>query len=73
MSSNDPIKPAESNIIKAFVQKDLDLFLVLFNPAAEGARPNFKTIDGGDAIFTDNMTGFDINGESDLDLQYSLT
>lgn len=66
------LHPAASNITEAFVQSDLDLFLELFNPSAEGARPNFKSVDGGDVIFRDNMTGFEINGESDLDLQYSL-
>lgn len=55
--------------MQAYVQRDLDIFLATFNPPASGSLPDFKSIDGGDAILSGNFTGFDVNGESDLDLQ----
>lgn len=50
---------------------DLDLFFKNFTPKAVGERPILDSIDGG--IVQQNYTGFDFNGESDLDLEYGMS
>jgi tripeptidyl-peptidase-1 len=56
---------------QSYTQSDLDLFLNLFNPGANGTKPVIYFIDG--AVFDTVDTGFSINGESNLDLQYAIS
>jgi tripeptidyl-peptidase-1 len=53
----------------SYIQSDLDLFFSAYNPNATGTKPVIYFIDG--AVF-DTNTGFSINGESDLDLEYAI-
>ncbi|KAG0150615.1 hypothetical protein CROQUDRAFT_38046 [Cronartium quercuum f. sp. fusiforme G11] len=55
---------------QSVLYSDLDLFFSNFSPKTKGARPNLVPIDGGtvDQINQD----FGLNGESNLDLQYSM-
>ena len=41
-----------------------------FSPSQVGTKPILISIDGG--VDQTNQTGFDFNGESDLDLQYAF-
>ncbi|KAF7318269.1 Subtilisin-like protein [Mycena chlorophos] len=59
---------------QAYVPSDLDHFAANFSPALVGVRPAFVSIDGGSidgAAF--GASGFDYNGESNLDLEYAMT
>ncbi|VDC01711.1 unnamed protein product [Peniophora sp. CBMAI 1063] len=56
---------------QAFLAGDLDLFFGNFSPSQVGVRPNLISIDGGVAQTTNQS--FDFNGESDLDLEYSMS
>lgn len=56
---------------QAFLAGDLDLFFGNFSPSQVGVRPTAVLIDGAVVQTTDQ--GFDFNGESDLDLQYSMS
>ncbi|KAI1788899.1 subtilisin-like protein [Ganoderma leucocontextum] len=55
---------------QAFLQSDLDMFFANFSPSQVGTEPILIAIDGGVAQTQD--TGFNFNGESDLDLQYGF-
>jgi len=56
---------------QAYVPTDLDMFFGNFSPAQIGERPYMVSIDGG--FVQSNQTGFDYNGESNLDIQYSMS
>ncbi|EME50290.1 hypothetical protein DOTSEDRAFT_68978 [Dothistroma septosporum NZE10] len=56
---------------QAYVPSDLDLFFNNFSTKQVGQRPTLDSIDGGYA--QQNLTGFDYNGESNLDLEYAMT
>lgn len=56
---------------QAYVATDMDMFFEEFSPTQVGERPIMVSIDGG--FVQTNQTGFDYNGESNLDLQYSMT
>ena len=55
---------------QAYVPSDLDLFFKNFSTSQIGERPVLNSIDGG-TIDVDG-SGFDYNGESNLDLQYAM-
>ncbi|TBU55600.1 subtilisin-like protein [Dichomitus squalens] len=55
---------------QAYVPSDLDLFFKNFSSSQIGQRPVLNSIDGG-TIDVDG-SGFDYNGESNLDLQYAM-
>ncbi|KAF8576122.1 subtilisin-like protein [Ramaria rubella] len=55
---------------QAFLQSDLDLFFRNFSPSIEIKTPKLISIDGGVAQTTNQS--FDLNGESNLDLQYGM-
>ncbi|KAH9932747.1 subtilisin-like protein [Epithele typhae] len=55
---------------QAFLQSDLDMFFANFSPSQVGTAPQLISIDGG--VDQTQMTGFNFNGESDLDLQYAF-
>ena len=56
---------------QAYVPSDLDLFFRNFSTQQVGQRPIFDSIDGG---FLDNDTmSFNVNGESNLDLEYAMS
>ncbi|RPD56645.1 subtilisin-like protein [Lentinus tigrinus ALCF2SS1-7] len=55
---------------QAFLQSDLDMFFANFSPSQVGTKPILISIDGG--VDQTNDTGFNFNGESDLDLQYAF-
>lgn len=55
---------------QSYIPSDLDLFFKNFVPNLVGSRPKLESIDGGMLQF--NMTGFDYNGESNLDLEYAM-
>ncbi|KAG6829789.1 hypothetical protein H0H92_003444 [Tricholoma furcatifolium] len=55
---------------QAFLQGDLDLFFRNFSPSLVGVSPKIVLIDG--AIVQTTNQSFDFNGESDLDLEYSM-
>ncbi|KDQ18022.1 hypothetical protein BOTBODRAFT_171713 [Botryobasidium botryosum FD-172 SS1] len=54
----------------AYVPSDLDLFAKNFSRDLIGVRPKLVSIDGG--TLQTNLTGFDYNAESNLDLQYAI-
>ncbi|KDQ07914.1 hypothetical protein BOTBODRAFT_166414 [Botryobasidium botryosum FD-172 SS1] len=54
----------------SYLPSDLDQFAAIYAPNAVGYRPKLRSIDGG-ALQT-TQTGFLYNGESDLDLEYSI-
>ncbi|KAF8817089.1 subtilisin-like protein [Phlegmacium glaucopus] len=56
---------------QAFLAGDLDLFFGNFSPSQVGVRPKAVLIDG--AVVQTFDQGFDFNGESSLDLQYSMS
>ncbi|TKA24573.1 hypothetical protein B0A54_17540 [Friedmanniomyces endolithicus] len=55
----------------AYVPSDLDLFFANFSQRSIGERPIFDSIDGG--VNQQTNMSFNFNGESDLDLEYSMT
>ncbi|KAJ7200325.1 subtilisin-like protein, partial [Mycena pura] len=55
---------------QAFLAADLDMFFANFSPSQVGTRPIPVLIDG--AIVQTVNQSFDLNGESDLDLQYGM-
>ncbi|RDW84876.1 putative tripeptidyl-peptidase 1 [Coleophoma cylindrospora] len=55
---------------QAYLPSDLDLFFANFSPALVGSRPEFESIDGG--LLQTIVEDFNYNGESDLDLEYSM-
>ncbi|MCJ1300601.1 hypothetical protein MMC08_003398 [Hypocenomyce scalaris] len=56
---------------QAYLQSDLNLFFANFSKPLVGHSPIFDSIDGGvDQTFNQS---FSYNGESDLDLEYSMT
>jgi len=55
-----------------YVPTDLDVFFRRYGPAAAvGSRPIFDSIDGG--VLVTSNSGFNGNGESNLDLQYAMS
>lgn len=56
---------------QAYVPTDLDMFFGNFSSEQVGERPTLVSIDGG--FIQSNQTGFDYNGESNLDLEYSMS
>ncbi|KAI0833697.1 subtilisin-like protein [Trametes gibbosa] len=56
---------------QAYLPSDLDLFFTNFSKSQVGERPNLISIDGG--TIDVGFGGFDINGESNLDLQYAMS
>ncbi|KAJ6575874.1 peptidase S8/S53 domain-containing protein [Mycena sp. CBHHK59/15] len=54
----------------SFVPSDMDVFANIYATDLVSKRPNIVSIDGG-ALQT-TQTGFDWNGESNLDLQYGM-
>ncbi|KNZ59480.1 uncharacterized protein VP01_1722g3 [Puccinia sorghi] len=55
---------------QSVVYKDMDLFFSTFAPKMKGSRPKLVPIDGGE--INQETTEFGLNGESNLDLQYSM-
>ncbi|KIJ15541.1 hypothetical protein PAXINDRAFT_99416 [Paxillus involutus ATCC 200175] len=55
---------------QAYVQSDLNIFATNFSQGLVGVAPQVVSIDGG-YVQTEH-TGFDYNGESNLDLQYGM-
>lgn len=56
---------------QAFVQSDLQMFAKNFSTDLLGKSPVLVSIDGG--YYQTQDTGFDYNGESNLDLQYGMS
>ncbi|KAI0671929.1 subtilisin-like protein [Trametes maxima] len=56
---------------QAYVPSDLDMFFGNFSKSQVGERPSLVSIDGGTIDI--GFGGFDVNGESNLDLQYSMS
>jgi len=56
---------------QAYLPSDLDLFFANFSTRQVGDRPIFDSVDGG--VLQTEVESFDYNGESDLDLEYSMT
>ncbi|OJT01787.1 Aorsin [Trametes pubescens] len=56
---------------QAYNPSDLDLFFTNFSSSQVGQRPVMESIDGG--TIDVGGGGFDINGESNLDLQYAMS
>ncbi|KAH9846221.1 subtilisin-like protein [Lenzites betulinus] len=56
---------------QAYNPADLDLFFTNFSKSQVGERPVMQSIDGG--TIEGQGGGFDINGESNLDLQYAMS
>ncbi|EMD37154.1 hypothetical protein CERSUDRAFT_84189 [Gelatoporia subvermispora B] len=55
---------------QVYVPSDLDMFFKNFSESQIGERPTMVSIDGG--FLQTNQTGFDFNGESNLDLEYAM-
>lgn len=55
---------------QAYVPSDIDVFSATYEPALSGKRPTLAAIDGG--VVQTSQTGFNYNGESNLDLQYGM-
>ncbi|KAI0366291.1 subtilisin-like protein [Pilatotrama ljubarskyi] len=72
-----PIVPNKNSIgiveytPQAYVPSDMDMFFGNFSPSQVGQRPQLISIDGG--TIDVGFGGFDVNGESNLDLQYSMS
>jgi len=72
----EPCRPKEDAFAVAefspqsYLPSDLDLFFNYSASAPQGTRPVLRSIDGG--TVQTSQTGFDYNGESDLDLQYGM-
>ena len=56
---------------QAYLGSDLDLFFANYSKTQKQKRPNLISIDGG--ALNDSNTGFDYNGESNLDLEYGMS
>ncbi len=57
---------------QAYLQRDLDLFYSVLAPEiAAGTGPIVDLIDG--AVVQTSEQDFSVNGESDLDLEYSIS
>lgn len=56
---------------QAYLPSDLDMFFANFSTAQVGDRPIFDSADGG--VLQTEAESFSYNGESDLDLEYSMT
>ncbi|KAI9852854.1 MAG: hypothetical protein M1838_004413 [Thelocarpon superellum] len=56
---------------QAYRQPDLDLFFANFSKALVGKPPILDSIDGG--VAQTSQTGFQYNGESNLDLEYAMS
>jgi tripeptidyl-peptidase-1 len=56
---------------QAYVGSDLDIFFANFSPSLVGSRPELISIDGG--VVQTEETGFDANGESNLDFSSAMT
>ncbi|GBE84894.1 Aorsin [Sparassis crispa] len=56
---------------QALVYSDLDLFFTNYSAGQVGERPIVQGIDGG--YIQTTYAGFDYNGESNLDFQYSMS
>ncbi|KZT01332.1 subtilisin-like protein [Laetiporus sulphureus 93-53] len=73
----EPLVPEKNTIAiveytpQAYVPSDLDMFFANFSPSQVGERPVLFSIDGG--FVQSNQTGFGYNGESNLDLEYSMS
>ncbi|KAI0344783.1 subtilisin-like protein [Trametopsis cervina] len=71
-----PVAPKKNSIgiveytPQAYVPSDLDLFFTNFSKSQVGERPVLVSIDGG--VVQTTETGFNVNGESNLDLQFSM-
>ena len=71
---------------QAYLQSDLDMFFANFSPSLVGKSPDFISMDGGQfksfcclskvlifvGVIQTMQTGFNFNGESNLDLQYAM-
>ncbi|KZT44232.1 subtilisin-like protein [Sistotremastrum suecicum HHB10207 ss-3] len=57
---------------QSYVAEDLKNFFTEFAPSIENTLPKLISIDGG-TVTADTLTGFDINGESDLDFEYGMS
>ncbi|MBW0483839.1 hypothetical protein O181_023554 [Austropuccinia psidii MF-1] len=55
---------------QSVIYKDMDQFFSVFSPEMKGARPKLFPIDGG--VANQDVIDFGLNGESNLDLQYSM-
>uniref|UniRef100_A0A0W0G632 tripeptidyl-peptidase II n=1 Tax=Moniliophthora roreri TaxID=221103 RepID=A0A0W0G632_MONRR len=55
---------------QAYVPEDLDIFFGNFSPSQVGARPELVSIDGG--VVQTQTRSFEVNGESNLDLEYAM-
>ena len=56
---------------QSYLQSDLDLFFQTYQPKQRQTTPNLESIDGG---FVSTVSlGFGGNGESNLDLEYSMS
>ncbi|KAI0922998.1 hypothetical protein AcV5_009837 [Taiwanofungus camphoratus] len=73
----EPVAPEKNSVAiveytpQAYVPSDLDLFFANFSSSQIGERPTLVSIDGG--VVQSSETGFNYNGESNLDLQYSMS
>ncbi|KAL6299946.1 peptidase S8/S53 domain-containing protein [Sparassis latifolia] len=56
---------------QAYTAADLDMFFGNFSSSQVGERPYMVSIDGG--YVQTEYTGFNYNGESNLDIQYSMS
>ncbi|EGO00779.1 hypothetical protein SERLA73DRAFT_159455 [Serpula lacrymans var. lacrymans S7.3] len=56
---------------QAFVQSDINMFASSYAPDLNGKAPVVVSIDGG--VVQTTTTGFNDNGESNLDLQYAMS
>ncbi|KAI0775012.1 subtilisin-like protein [Trametes elegans] len=56
---------------QAYAPADMDVFFSNFSKSQVGQRPNLISIDGGTIDIP--YSGFDVNGESNLDLQYAMS
>jgi tripeptidyl-peptidase-1 len=56
---------------QAYLPADLDMFFRNYSPSQVGERPILKSIDGG--FLQTETESFDLNGESDLDLEYGMS
>ncbi|KAF8645563.1 hypothetical protein AX16_007736 [Volvariella volvacea WC 439] len=72
----DPISPKRNSFgiveytPQSYIQSDLDLFASHFSPNLVGKSPTLVSIDGGLVIPEPN---FDLNVESNLDLEYAMS
>lgn len=57
---------------QSYLPSDLDMFFGTYAKSLVGQRPVNKSIDGGVLVIDKAHQNFNINGESDLDLQYGM-